>query len=80
MGTLKITPPDRTTPGYLRRMRQVMKMQQMVDAGDPAVVDLLVQMLAPYVTSYEGYASIEDAIEDASREQYDEIFKTLQGK
>jgi len=80
MGTLKITPPDKSSPGFLKRMRESMKMRKLYEAGDPAVVDLMVEMMRPYVTSYEGYASIVEALEEASAEQWQSVFNMFEGK
>jgi len=80
MGTLKITPPTKSSPGYIKRMRQAMRVRQLLSAGDPAAVDAMVEMLRPYVTSYDGFNSIEEAIEEASEADFETLFNAVEGK
>jgi hypothetical protein len=76
---VRIVPPTRQTPGFARRSKAMMQLQQRMRDNDPDAWDAVVAVLAPYVTDHAGYASAEDALWDASQDDLMAALQALTG-
>lgn len=76
---VRIVPPTRQTPGFAKRSKALMQLQQRMRDNDPEAWDAIVTVLAPYVVEHEGYASAEDALWDLSQEELMSALQALTG-
>lgn len=76
---IKIVPPRRDKPGFLRRVRRQFELQQRLDAGDPEAIN---QMIADIIANAEHIevpdgVDVRDAILDMSRQQWDALMAAM---
>ena len=69
MTTIKIQPPDKTTPGFFRRTKLAMQLQIRAKTGDPEAIDEMVGFLLPYVIDPADHDDARAALWEASQEQ-----------
>lgn len=75
--------PNAQTPGYLRRTRQVLEIQE--SQKNPALTEIqrfeiLAKFLMGYVSEPADRGEAYDALLDASKEQIDELYALIAGK
>ena len=76
---LIIEPPTKQTPGFARRNKQILMMQQRIKENDPAAWDTVIALLAPFVVEHTGYDTAHDALWDASEDQLLGALKAMAG-
>lgn len=76
---LIIEAPTRQTPGFAKRNKQILMMQQRIKENDPTAWDTVIALLAPFVIAHTGYDTAEDALWDASEEQLIGALKAMSG-
>jgi len=81
MAEIVLRVPGRDEPGYLRRMRAALEIQERLMRGDggPALVDALVEFLLPYVSEPEDRETAREALLDASQTQFDDMVRAVSG-
>jgi hypothetical protein len=80
MPRLVFAPPDEKSPGYLRRARAAIALQERVESAlSVALVDEIVDFLLPYVKEPEDRHEAREALLDASREQFTELLSAVAG-
>lgn len=81
MSDLHITLPDRNTPGYLRRMREALRFQELLSI-QPTVetMDLMVDFLLTYVDKPEDRSEARELLLDASEQQFMDILSAITGE
>ena len=74
--------PDRTAPGYLRRMRQALEFQEVFSNGSvkPTHVDSFIEFLLDYVKEPNDKDEARDALWEASQQQYEDILLAISGQ
>lgn len=81
--TVKIVfqPPDKNTPGYLKRQKKALQFQRELGGSDPSpeALDLMVEFLADYVTEPKGRDKAVAAIWEASESQWNDMMNALRG-
>ena len=79
--TLEFRIPDRNTPGFLKRQRDVLVFQQQLQDGtSPETLDKLVEFLAQYVVQPEEHQAKVDALWMASEAEFMSLLKALGGQ
>lgn len=71
--------PTKSTPGYLRRMREAAEVRARAAEGSPEAVDTLVSYLAQFVASGAGRDQAVELLYEASEEQLEAAFAFLNG-
>ena len=72
---IKIKPPDKSKPGYLKRRKQAMQINQRLASGDPNAVDEMVDFtLANAQIEAPAGIDLREAIMDLSEEDFNRIF------
>lgn len=81
MTELHFTLPGRETPGYLRRMREALRFQEMLNAN-PSVeaMDAMVDFLLNYVDEPKDKAQARELLLDASEQQFMELLGAVTGE
>ncbi len=84
MSELVIQVPDRTTPGYPRRIKRLIELQRAFrsfsgENPDPAVLDTVIEGLLPYVAEPTDPDAAREALWDASQAQFEEVLAALTG-
>lgn len=76
---IKIVPPGRDKPGFLRRMCQSFELQQLLNAGDPTAVDEMIDAIVANAERIEvpDGIDIRDAILDMSRDEWDALMAAM---
>lgn len=69
MPELRIVVPGPDQPGYLRRTRQIARIQTKLNAGDLTGIEDLVAFLQEFVDADEG-VDAEEALLDLSQDEY----------
>ena len=74
--------PNKSTPGYLRRVKALTEFQKAQSAESDQLVKLnaMIEFLSGYVTQPANREEAKEALLDASQEQIDELFALLVGK
>ena len=81
MSELVFTPPDRTTPGYWRRIRSALVFQQaLTDNPTPESIDDMVDFLVDYVTKPKDRKRAKELIWDASQEDFEMMLGAVTGQ
>ncbi len=82
--TLVLTVPDRKTPGFPRRLKQIMQLQRVFrsltsEEADPAAMDTVIEGLLPYVSEPLDRDEAREALWQCSQEQFEEVLRALSG-
>jgi hypothetical protein len=79
--TIVFEKPSKDERGYLRRMRTALELSRKLKAGKPAPEDLdnLVSFLLPFIKEPVDRAVAEEALWDASEEEFQLMLGTLRG-
>ena len=67
--TLRLQLPSSSTPGFLRRQRDITRIQTRMQANDLSAFDDLVDILLPFVTEPTDRAAATNALLDASQDE-----------
>jgi len=80
MSQLTFTLPGRETPGYLRRMRQAIRFQELMTAT-PSIetVDAIVEFLLNYVDEPKDKDEARELLLDASEQQFMDLLSAITG-
>ena len=81
MPELVIEAPGRMSPGFLKRMRDAMKIMAAVNKADytPELMEAIVDYLLPYVTEPADRVRAEALLWEASQEQIEEAMRAVGG-
>ena len=72
--------PDENTPGYLRRQKEALKLQQRIQEKlSPETVDDIVNFLAPYIAEPKDPKQAKEALWDASKAQFNQLLNSVIG-
>lgn len=72
--------PDKTTPGYLRRVKKALEFAERMKAETSmATMDAVVEFLVDYVTEPQERSAKLEALMDATQEQIQELLDALSG-
>lgn len=72
--------PNEHTKGFFKRTKLVTGLFVRMRDGDETALPELIQTVAPYVTSYTGYDTVEEALEDLTQAEWREVVTALLGK
>lgn len=80
MSELHFTLPGRETPGYLRRMREALRFQELMTAT-PSIetVDAMVDFLLNFVDEPKDKNEARELLLDASEQQFMELLTAITG-
>ena len=78
--TLKLTPPAKDAPGFLRRQRRMMDIDRRIKGGDPTAMDEMVDVLLPFVTEPSDRTAAADALWELSEAQFREVMTAFLGR
>lgn len=67
--TLQLRLPKSNEPGFLRRQRDIARIQTLMQAGDLSAFDKLVDILLPFVTEPADREAATNALLDASQDE-----------
>lgn len=73
------SPPAKDSPGYLRRARTALELQEAMKSPTIEALDRLVDFLAQYVTEPADREQAREALFDASEEQLMGLLETVGG-
>lgn len=79
---LVFEPPSSEAPGYLRRMRRALELQNALKEEGMVHVDVLdgiVELLLPFVKEPEDRDVAREALWDASKSDFDRMLKAVSG-
>jgi hypothetical protein len=81
MSQLEFTPPGPETPGFLRRMREALRFQNML-SEHPTVeaMDAMVDFLLSYVTEPKDKTEARELLLDASEQQFNDLLSAITGE
>jgi len=80
MSQLTFTPPGRDTPGYLRRMREALRFQELIQEK-PSVqtVDAMIDFILNFVTEPKDKDEARALLLDASEQQFTDMLGAITG-
>ena len=78
---LVFQPPDRNTPGFLRRAKTALEFQEAFQSGNasPSLLDKLVDFLLDFVAEPEDRGEAANILWDASEAQFMEMLESVSG-
>lgn len=82
MQQIVFEPPDEDAPGFLRRMKQALRFQQLMRDGGytPDDVDQIVDFLLDYVTQPTDRKEARALVWDASQKQFFDMLAAMGGE
>ncbi len=72
--------PNEHTKGFFKRTKMVSGLFIRMRDGDEQALPELIQVVKPYVTSFTGYDTVEEALEDLTQAEWREVVTALLGK
>jgi hypothetical protein len=80
MGKIVFEPPNRSSPGFLKRMRRAIYLRGvLVDNPKPEHIDEMVEFLLPYIVEPEDRSEAAELLWDASQEDFENLIKLVAG-
>lgn len=82
MSDIRLTPPKKSDPGYLKRLRRVMVFQETMKNPEmmtAQTIDEIVEFLADYVTEPEDRDEVKSLLWEASEDDFALMFDAISG-
>ncbi len=78
---IAIKPPSKSKPGFLRRQRRLMELQQRLKVNDPQALDEMVRFLLDNADEVQVPAGVDpfDAVYDLSKEDFEALVNATGG-
>jgi len=71
--------PDKTTPGFFRRMRKALQFRDLMSEPTPESIDQVIDFLADFVKEPAEKQAAKDALYDATQEQIESLLLSVAG-